>query len=193
MKLIMKGTEIPKKKHSLHMLGDYVDKLVMDGTLVWESFGGRQTFLINGTFTVPVGIYTIRVCGVAGGGGGTDLLGGSAGEIISNVDLPVNPLDEVSIVIGTAGTNGGNGGETKIGTITLHGGVGGSYEGDGAIRTSCGGTRYDGLVINTYFGGQASPFADGGAGDGVDGVSGSGGGAGATGSLGSTGRVVIRW
>ena len=178
------------------MLGEYLDKFIMDGTEVWSSFNRTRTFLSSGTFSVPVGVTSVRLCGVAGGGGGssTNLLGGSSGEIVSGLDYPVTPGTDIVVTIGAGGLSDLAGGETIFGTaLTLQGGTPSDYQGEGADRTSCGGIHYDGILVNTFYGGQASPFTDGGDGEDGAGEQGSGGGAGLVGGLGGQGRLTIRW
>ncbi len=192
----MKGTTIPQKQKSLHMAGDYLDKFIMDGTEVWNVFNRVRTFLSSTSFLVPVGVTSVRLCGVAGGGGGssTNLLGGYSGEIVSGIDYPVTPGEEIVVTIGQGGAPDTIGESVLFGNIlTLQGGAPSGYQGEGGDRTTCGGTRQDGILVNTYYGGQASPFSNGGDGEDGDGEFGSGGGAGVTGGSGGAGRLTIRW
>ena len=192
----MKGITIPRKQKSLQMLGSHIDRFIMDGTEVWLALSRVRTFLSSGSFTVPAGTTTVRLCGSGGGGGGSssNLHGGDAGEIISHVDLPVTPGDEIEITIGQGGQPDLPGEATLFGSlITLQGGTAGTHEGDGEERATCGGTHTDGLLVNTYYGGQASPFSNGGDGEDGAGEFGSGGGAGVTGGIGGNGRLTVRW
>ena len=195
MSLIMKGNAIPKRYKSLSVFGKYPTTLIMDGETVWSSFESTKNYLIDGTFLVPAGVTSVRLCGVGGGGGGstTNTLGGASGEIISGVDVPVTPGETIQVIVGAGGISDMDGLESSFGAVTLHGGVAGTYQGEGAERVTCGGKRFDGILVSTFYGGQASPFSDGGDGDGDDGEFGSGGGAGATGGTGGNGRIMVRW
>ncbi len=196
MSLVMKGITIPRRQQALHALGEYTDKLVIDGVEVWSTFNKFRTFLTSGVFSVPVGVTVVRLCGVAGGGGGssTNNLGGSSGEIVSGVDYPVTPGTDIVVTIGAGGVGDTVGEETLFGSIlTLQGGTPSDYQGEGADRVTCGGVHQDGILVNTYYGGQAGPFSDGGDGEDEAGTYGSGGGAGITGGDGGQGRLMIRW
>ncbi len=196
MSLIMKGITIPYTSTSLHMLGEYLSKFIMDGEEVWTAFQKTRTFLATGVFLVPPGVTTVRLCGAAGGGGGssTNLLGGYSGEIVSGLDYPVTPGTSITVTVGNGGQPDLPGEPLTFGTIlTLQGGTPGGYQGEGVDRTSCGGTHQDGILVNTYYGGQASTFGDGGDGEDGAGEYGSGGGAGAIGGIGGNGRLTLRW
>ncbi len=191
----MKGSTIPRKFKSLHTLGEFPIALIMDGETVWRAFGNYRNYLIDGTFLVPPGVDIVRLCGVAGGGGGSssNLLGGASGEIISGVDVPVTPGETIVIVIGDGGVTDIAGTDSSFGTLTLSGGSAGTYQGEGGDRVTCGGTKTDGIEVATFFGGQASPFSNGGDGNGAPGEFGSGGGAGTVGGTGGQGRITVRW
>ena len=195
MSLIIKGSTIPRRFKSLHTLGEFPVVLIMDGETVWQAFGNVRNYLIDGTFLVPPGVTIVRLCGVGGGGGGssTNLLGGASGEIISGTDVPVIPGETINIVIGDGGITDEAGIDSKFGAITLQGGSAGTYQGEGGERVTCGGTHNDGIEVATFFGGQASPFSNGGDGNGADGEYGSGGGAGTVGGTGGKGRITVRW
>jgi len=192
----MKGTRIPKNPGSLRMLGESLDNFIMDGHHVWSTIRRGITFKTDGIFAVPPGITAVKLCGVAGGGGGSTLIlnGGSAGAIVSGQEFTVTPLEEIVITIGIGGAVDATGTDTKFGSqLTLQGGAHADYQGVGGSRTSCGGVRYDGQLINTYYGGQASPFADGGDGEDGEGLLGAGGGAGLVGGKGGDGQLIITW
>ena len=96
---------------------------------------GMEAFTSNGTFTVPKGVYQIRVegFGASGGGGGEDGSnsggnGGSGGYAESILD--VSPGESISVTIGAAGAcsnivDGSAGGATSIDAISITGGGGG--------------------------------------------------------------------
>lgn len=107
---------------------------------------GRQLFTANGSFTVPIGVSTIYISGVAGGGGGggggSNALanaiaggggGGGAGESIFKKAQTVVPGEVIAITVGLGGlldathgtggisggavsTNGNDGTDTIVGT-----------------------------------------------------------------------------
>lgn len=99
---------------------------------------GSQVFTSSGTFTVPAGVYSIRVIAAGGGGGGgfSDTVngaGGAGGGGASCIDrrFAVTPGQQIAITIGASGSgastnaNAGNGGATVVGTlITVPGGKG---------------------------------------------------------------------
>ena len=191
----MKGYRIPKKQRALHMLGEFVSTLIMEGAQVWSAFEQTRNYLIDGTFLVPAGVTSVRLCGVGGGGGGstTNTLGGASGEVASSMDVVVVPGETIIVTIGDGGISDTVGEDSSFGTVILQGGAPGAHQGEGAERVTCGGTKTDGILVNTFYGGQASPFSNGGDGEGVDGEFGSGGGAGSVGGTGGVGRITVRW
>ena len=192
----MQGKTIPKKKDSLHMLGNFVSKLIMDGENVWEEFSSYRNYLLSGEFIVPPGVTAVRICGVGAGGGGSSsvLLGGSSGEIASSIDIAVIPGETILVVVGVGGITDEDGTESRFGNyIILDGGRTGVHQGEGDERISCGGKYTDGILVSTYYGGQAGAFANGGDGAGQAGKYGSGGGAGVIGGTGGNGRIIVRW
>ena len=127
--------------------------------------GGTQTFMENGTFVVPNGVYKILITACAGGESGThtgqsnyDGSGGQGGEYIYKKAFSVSPKSSINITIGKGGSPNINkrnvpGGNTVIGgLITL---LGGGIEG----CAGCISSRY---VSGTYFSGQSSQTAPGG-------------------------------
>ena len=114
------------------------------------SLAGSQTFLTNGTFTVPAGVTQVSVTAVGGGGGGgagnwfTSARekggsagggGGGGGGAISSFSISVTPWSVHLITIGAGGSGGrayyrgspgSPGGSTSFGTLlTVLGGGGG--------------------------------------------------------------------
>ena len=95
------------------------------------------------TWTVPAGIYQVEyliVGGGGGGGGGYDNGGGAggAGGMVRSGMLPVSPLDDLNLVVGSKGagstsnystspkeTSGGSGGDSELSGIVAFGGEGG--------------------------------------------------------------------
>ncbi len=126
---------------------------------------GLATFPSSGSFTVPAGVTTLYISGVAGGGGGgqggannisgaaaANGGGGGAGQSIRRAVLNVVPGQSLAVTIGTGGSGGtggipgsnnavtgGVGGNTGIGSITLLGGGGGAGGRDGVAGGGEGG------------------------------------------------------
>ena len=134
----------------------------------------QETFLVNGTFTVPANITTIYLTGCAGGGGGAGGHsadpgggggGGEGGESISMMPVTVTPGSILTITIGAGGVGGIAGAAGNIGANTTIAGLPiGTY-------TILGGRPIAGAA-------SAGTVTNGGAG----GVNGIGGGGGATGT-----------
>jgi len=142
--------------------------------------GNRQSvFTANGTYTVPVGVTTLWLSGVAGGGGGgggangvSGGNGGGAGQPTLKQSISVSPGDSLSVTIGGGGANGGTGnakgaagGNTVLTNttaattlLTLAGGGGGDNGGAGSATINAantfGGPGYpvggQGVIVNGY-------------------------------------------
>lgn len=70
-----------------------------------------QLFTSNGTFTVPAGVTSIRICVVGGGGGGGGGHSGGGGSgFVRTGTYAVSPGQNYTITIGSGGTGGPNGG-----------------------------------------------------------------------------------
>ena len=94
-----------------------------------------KTFLVDGSFTAPAGVFRGRVRMWGGGGGGGQALGGAtAGDNVTNpsgpggggslervIDVPLIPGHVYSVTIG-AGGNGGIGVTSGLGTNPTDGG-----------------------------------------------------------------------
>ena len=160
-----------------------------DVTIGYDEVTGSNPETVTGsagfyTYTVPIGVNSIKVCMAGGGGGGTSdnnsiAPGGYRGEVQSQT-FTTSPGTAYSITIGTGGApscgGGGNGypGEPTIFDVllTANGGQGGTdngYNGSGGGYVSPCNNRmyYDGYnKYNTDArGGQAGAFGDGGDGD----------------------------
>ena len=149
---------------------------------------GSQIVTTNGTFTVPIGVYSIDVYSYGGGGAGggaTDgaVSGGGGGGAVQKTTLAVSPGQVYNITIGAGGTGvtgakGGDGGNTIFtgtgGTVTANGGKGAPYAIGAPGTFGAGGAGGTG----THNGGT------GGTAD----ASGSGGGAGGAGDTGAGGN-----
>lgn len=135
---------------------------------------GVQEFKASGTFVVPDGVHKILVtaCGGGGGGGGPwdDEQaggGGGGGACIVRKPFAVIPGGDIEITIGTGGNggskanNGSKGGSTIIGDlVTLSGGSGGLYKGNGGNGGNGGG----GGGAGGYNGSSGTNYARGGCG-----------------------------
>lgn len=177
-------------------------QLVSDGVSSWR-IGGvagpqarMQAFTAGGTFTVPAGVYRVRVTCTGGGGGGAGSGtgnagggGGAGGTAIGWYD--VTPNQAITVTIGAAGTagisgggTGGNGGTSSFGALLSAGGgsggtvgasAGGGGAGTGGTLNIDGGAGHDGTgnVSSTVGGSGGASFWGGG---GRAGAGGSGGG-----------------
>lgn len=107
-----------------------------------------QVFTSNGTFTVPAGVTSIRVCvvGGGGGGGGGHSGGGGSGHVRTGT-YAVSPGQNYTITVGTGGTGGPNGGGSGTsggsssisGILTASGGNGAGNSTSGGSGGSGGG------------------------------------------------------
>lgn len=145
-----------------------------------------------GTCTVPANVFKVSVEAWGGGGrGGARTVGsgggGGAGSFCGNLDVPVQPGDDLTITIGAGGNSvSGNGGASSVvsGAVTLVSAAGGTGVGNsatggngGAACTITGATGYAGGR-----GGDGAAVGGGGGGGGGAG-SGSNGGNGGNGAL----------
>jgi hypothetical protein len=142
-------------------------------------FSRRLVFNSSGTFTVPVGVQTVRatVVGAGGGGGGTDgtyaAAGGGAGGYASGT-FATTPGTVIAITVGAggiggaAGVNAGTGGTSSFGTLcSATGGAGGVFQSAASTPGGSGGNGSGGeLVGRGGFGtdGQNNSFSIGGHG-----------------------------
>lgn len=172
------------------------------------SKSGTQTFLSDGTFTVPSGVTKILVTACAGGGAGGNTYysseggstygagaGGGGGEVIYKYPFNVTPKQTIQITIGKGGiVDSTDGGNTIIGSLkTLKGGKSanimtpGEAGGDGAGQGGFAGSSdtYNNYSSGTSTSGQGGFFSAGGISRG--GNFGAGGG----GSLGNGGSGSI--
>lgn len=115
--------------------------------------GGVQTFVSNGTFTVPRGVTKIYITACGGGGGGAGdaavVNGGSGADFIVRKAYKVTPKQKIQVTVGKGGTGGGkagqNGTATVIGNlITLAGGLGGTINSEGIRTPGSGNGGYGG-------------------------------------------------
>ncbi len=98
---------------------------------------GKVTYLSDGNFTVPDGVHSVQLTGVAGGGGCRPgainyVCGGGGGAGVRSKSVTVQPGDFILIRVGAGGLSRGGqqataGGDTSFGSLlTLTGGgVGG--------------------------------------------------------------------
>lgn len=160
--------------------------------------GKQAAFTIPGTYTwiVPEGVTSISAVAVGGGGGAWDRTSGSAGTWGSSgaggslrykTTIPVTPGEQLTVIVGAAGTNsktsyGVNGGYSYIkrGTATLLQANGGRS----------GGASGSNSVTNTTAGGVGDGGGDGGNGVYYSEFAGGGGGAGGYSGNGGAGSVA---
>lgn len=145
-----------------------------------------QTFSINGNFTVPPGVTSVRVAVWGGGGAGGGVTGanarggGGGGGAYQYIEITgLTPGASIPVTVGTGGTgvsagNGNNGAASSFGGyVTAVGGFGGAA-GIGTNAAGAGGAGGLGVGLNSFSGG------DGSAASGTT-VSGAGGGGAGTG------------
>ena len=111
-----------------------------------------QVFTSNGTFSVPTGVNSIRVCvvGGGGGGGGGHSGGGGSGHVLTGT-YAVVPGQNFSISIGSGGSGGAGGNQVQgtggnngtassiTGLLTANGGNGAGASTTGGSGGSGGG------------------------------------------------------
>jgi hypothetical protein len=132
------------------------------------SYGSGVAYYSNNVFTVPAGIYALKVWLVGGGGGGGRYAGGGGGggQVRSNLTYTVTPGQTLSVLIGAGGAPGATGSTTQFGAFQALGGNSGSA---GATRTGgtggqsgsgtggvAGTSSAVGSVFNFYGGGGGS-------------------------------------
>ncbi|MFZ4059305.1 MAG: hypothetical protein ACOYKE_14275, partial [Ferruginibacter sp.] len=166
-----------------------------------------QTFLVNGTYTVPAGVTAITVECWGAGGGGSNITGtgrrggGGGGGAYARSILTVVPGTAISVSVGTGGNGSLAGSNTVFGASLVvakggegglnngaTGGVGGSTAASiGTIKYAGGNGASGGLVISGGGGGCAG--SNGSGGNALNGTGGTGsatgGGSGANGVSGS--------
>ncbi|HRP18041.1 MAG TPA: hypothetical protein PL128_08600, partial [Ginsengibacter sp.] len=117
----------------------------------------RDTFKTSGHFKVPAGVtsITIESWGGGGAGGGSNNAnpggGGGGGAYTKVTGYSVTPGDSIAVVVGAGGVgvskgNGGNGGDSYIGSYICRasGGAGGRLNGTGGVGGNAYGTYYGG-------------------------------------------------
>lgn len=194
-----------------------------DGASAWRRVGGAgplsrmQVFTGSGTFTVPAGVYRVRVRVWGGGGGGGTPGGGPSGGGGGGAGAyaegwhNVTPGQAITVTVGAAGAVAGAGGTSSFGSlITCTGGAGGGVSAGGAAGSPAGGQfeitgqgGASGIVFGSVGmggnGGAAFAAAGGYAtlGQAAQGLTpgggGSGGGNGNSGQIGGAGRVIVEW
>lgn len=155
-------------------------------------WGQTQTapFTANGTFSVPLGVTSIKVECWGGGGGGATVSatiwstvsggGGGGGGYAASI-VAVKAGDTYSIIVGSGGSAGQNGGNSSFGgnvvvaeggkgSISSSGGIGGGAASIGSIKYS-GGSGGNG-VNNSYSGGGGGAAGSSGIGSSANGTTG---------------------
>jgi hypothetical protein len=114
---------------------------------------GIQSFVANGTFTIPANVTSVKVTVVGGGGGGGSYnacyggaAGGGAGAAAIKYLTGLTPGNTLAVTVGALGTTASSGGTSSVAsgtqsitTITATGGGGGSYNVAGAGGAASGG------------------------------------------------------
>jgi hypothetical protein len=124
------------------------------------SLGPRgQSFLVSGNFTVPAGIFRIKVTVTGGGGGGAGCAangsgGGGGGAGATAIEwLAVTPGTVIPVTVGAAGVGGAaganagtNGGDSTFSTFCTGGGGSGGGTGGSLPSGGFGGTATGGDI-----------------------------------------------
>jgi hypothetical protein len=161
---------------------------------VWSGYPGATTAtaaspLLSGmtatnpgstTYTVPAGVSQLEVLVVAGGGGGGPSGsyhggggGGGGGGVIHSI-ISVSPGSTHTVVVGSGGSPGSKGGDSKFGTslTAIGGGYGGAGSGGGAGSSGGaggsgggGGGGYPGYPGGAGGAGTPGPGTSGSAGE----------------------------
>ncbi|MBI4088458.1 hypothetical protein HY418_03735 [Candidatus Kaiserbacteria bacterium] len=101
-----------------------------------------QIFTVSGTFTVPSGVTAVKVILIGGGGGaGGPMLcsgGGGAGGTATKWVTGLTPGANMSVVVGTGGGLGVNGGASSFAGVTANGGYAASGTSGGAGGSTSG-------------------------------------------------------
>lgn len=150
---------------------------------------GSQIFTSSGTWTAPLGVYSVSVVCIGRGGSGSytdDEAGGGGGGLGFKNDIPVVPLQGYTVNVGspsyfisssTVAGYAGQGGQASSG------GAGGGFVGDGGGNGSNGSYVLGGQGRGGARGSYSGTLSLGGSyGDGGDG-----------GNQGQPGVVQIRW
>lgn len=160
--------------------GKKIDSIWLNGVELWRGVvpAGQVVFTTSQVWTVPTGVKKVDVFLVGGGSGGAGSsiigtsesrtsfggFGGSSGYTLTQLDFPVTPNSQISVVIGAGGAGAANasdnyditnakatkGGDTKFGTLTASGGGGYVL-----------GTYYDSSYTN-FYGSLMGPGGSGG-------------------------------
>ncbi len=145
-----------------------------------------------GACTVPANVFKVTVEAWGGGGrggAGTGIInsggGGGGGSFCGNLDVPVQPGDELTITVGDGGNSAsGNGGVSSVvdGVESLVSAAGGTGVGSSATG-GAGGAACTIAGATGYAGGRGGNGAGGGGGGGGGAGSGGSGGDGGDGGL----------
>ena len=121
-----------------------------------------------GTFTVPAGIYGVRVYILGGGGGGGNYAGGGGGggNLTGPLTIPVSPGQRIAVIVGGGGAATGTGGTSYFGAYTSLGGNGGATGNtrSGGSGAQSGGGIAGGAAVSTSAAASKYFFAGGGGG-----------------------------
>jgi hypothetical protein len=176
---------------------------------------GSQTFTALGamSFTVPAGVYTLKVTMAAGGGaggggnnGGEGGGGGGGGGGYSQEPYAVTPGQVINGFVGAGGTvtnynaSGQSGEDTTFGTLTATKGIGGCGQDCGFVGGAGGTPGGSAGGSNFGAGGNAGAGQGTGGGPGANGGLYGGGGGGwhndpsvPAAGVGAQGRILVEW
>lgn len=168
---------------------------------IWNlAYSRRQVFTSSGTFTVPAGIYSIKVKSVGAGGGGGGSAGGSGaaggGGGYADGVYTTTPATAYTVTVGTGGSAGANG-DGSAGSATTFGVLQTANGGGGGISGGAGGAG--GTATGGDFNITGQLGSRGISGGSLGGHSGGGfkrGGAGASsgaGTAGDDGLVIVEY
>jgi hypothetical protein len=172
------GGTIPAERRT--STGKYFVSGYFDEVTIAPGPNGQQAYTTPGTYswTCPAGVFSVSVVCVGGGGNGTLIysggatkIGGGGGGLGWKNNIPVNPGQTYTVVVGDR-----SGDSYFIDGTTVKGGGGGGYgNGSGGSYVGDGGGMGGNGNAATYF---TSSYIGGGGGGGAGGYSGKGGNAG---------------
>ncbi len=174
---------------------------------------GMTVFLTNGTYTVPAGVYSIKVTAVGGGGGGGGNFsvgfdgptlygggGGGAGATVESI-ISTTPGTSYSVGVGIGGAGGtetvpgAGGGSSSFGiTVVIAAGGGGGGSGFTVVTGGAGGNAGSSgtLVLPGGSGGPGGGAGPGAGGVGAQGYYSSGGIGQYVGAAGNGGQGLVK-
>jgi hypothetical protein len=155
---------------------------------------GSQTFSTAGSFTfsVPLNVNSITVQAWGGGGGGSTtngVGGGGGGGAFASSDLSVTPGTSYSVIAGSGGTSGVNGGNSSFAN-TIVVAAGGSSAANNSSTGGNGGSAAASTGTTKFAGGNGANGSGSNAGGGGGGAGTEGAGGNASLSTGGAGTLT---